>query len=147
MMQQAVRRLTSDDAEQVATLEREARAALVGQRGGAAHLAERAPVGEWGSLAGSAARPVWVSTIDEVVVGFLELDVAEGVARVMQVYVEPMAREIGFGDWMLEAATDEARNRGCSVIEGHALPGDRATKNLYERAGVTARKIIVSRAL
>lgn len=146
-MQQVIRRLTSDDAGQVATLEREARAALLDQRGGAAHLAERASVGEWGSLAGSTARPVWVSTIDDVVVGFLELDVAGEVARVMQVYVEPLAREIGFGDWMLEAAIDEARGRGCAVIEGYALPGDRATKNLYERAGITARKIVVSKGL
>ena len=65
----------------------------------------------------------------------------------MQVYVEPQAREVGFGDWLLEAALAEARTQGCIVIEGYALPGDRATKNLYERAGITARKITVSKAL
>ena len=146
-MRQVIRRLTSDDAEQVASLEREARAALLDQRGGTAHLAERAPVGEWAALADSNARPVWVSTIDDVVVGFLELDVVGDVARVRQVYVEPLAREVGFGDWLLEAAIDEARSRGCAAIEGYALPGDRATKNLYERAGITARKIIVSKGL
>lgn len=146
-MHQVIRRLTSDDAGQVAMLEREARAALLDQRGGAAHLAERAPVGEWAALADMVARPVWVSTIDDVVVDFLELDITDEMARVMQVYVEPMAREVGFGDWLLEAAIEEARNRGCAVIEGYALPGDRATKNLYERAGITARKIIVSKDL
>ena len=146
-MHQVIRRLTSDDAGQVATLEREARTALLDQRGGIAHLGERVPVGEWGALVDSSARPVWVSTIDDVVVGFLELEINPEVARVMQVYVEPMAREVGFGDWLLEAALEEARNRGCAVIEGYALPGDRATKNLYERAGITARKIIVSKEL
>ena len=80
-------------------------------------------------------------------VGYIELEIANDVARVMQVYVEPLAREVGFGDWLLEAAIEEGRRRGGKVIEGFALPGDRATKNLYERAGITARKITVSKDL
>ena len=147
MMQQAIRRLALDDAEVVAQLERDARAALVDQRGGPAHLAERAAVGEWAPLVGSAGRAVWVSTIDDVVLGYIEIEIVGETARVMQVYVEPQAREIGFGDWLLEAAIEEARTRNCKVIEGFALPGDRATKNLYERAGITARKITVSKDL
>ncbi|MCE9621715.1 MAG: GNAT family N-acetyltransferase [Actinomycetia bacterium] len=146
-MQQVIRRLAVDDAEAVAQLERDARAALLDQRGGPAHLAERPPVGKWAALADCADRPVWVSTIDDVVLGYIELEIAGDTARVMQVYVEPEAREIGFGDWMLEAAIEEARSRACTVIEGFALPGDRATKNLYERAGITARKITVSKSL
>ena len=147
MMEQATRRLAIDDVAAVAQLERDARAGLLDQRGGPAHLAEREAVGEWGALVGNADRPVWVSTIDDVVLGYLELAIIGDTARVMQVYVEPEAREIGFGDWLLEAAIEEARGRGCRVIEGFALPGDRATKNLYERAGITARKITVSKAL
>lgn len=146
-MEQVIRRLEIGDADVVSQLESDARAALQDERGGLAHLAERAPVGEWGALADNADRPVWVSTIDDVVVGYIELEIANETARVMQVYVEPMAREVGFGDWMLEAAIDEGRRRGCKVIEGFALPGDRATKNLYERAGITARKITVSKHL
>ena len=146
-MEQATRRLTIDDVGVVAQLEIDARTALQVERGGQAHLAERVAVGEWGDLVDRADRPVWVSSIDDVVVGYLELEIAGDTARVMQVYVDPMAREIGFGDWLLEAAIDEARGRGCKVIEGYALPGDRATKNLYERAGITARKITVSKDL
>ena len=33
------------------------------------------------------------------------------------------------------------------ALEGEALPGDRETKNLYERAGITARLITVSKSL
>lgn len=146
-MQQVIRRMAIEDIAVVAQLELDARAALAEQRGGAAHLAERAAVGEWADLVDSAGRPVWVSTIDDVVLGYLELEIAGDTARVMQVYVEPQAREVGFGDWLLEAALTEARTQGCIVIEGYALPGDRATKNLYERAGITARKITVSKAL
>ncbi|CAN5471109.1 hypothetical protein BH10ACT2_BH10ACT2_11480 [soil metagenome] len=146
-MDQAIRRLTHDDVGVVAQLEADARASLQDQRGGSAHLGERAPVGEWGALVDNAQRPVWVGSIDDVVVSYLELEIAGDAARVQQVYVEPEAREVGFGDWLLEAAIEEARRRGCKVIEGHALPGDRATKNLYERAGITARKITVSKNL
>ena len=146
-MDQLIRRLTIDDVAVVAQLERDARSALADERGGAAHLAERAAVGEWATLVDLAQRPVWVSTIDDVVLGYLELEIDGETARVMQVYVEPLAREVGFGDWLLEAALAEARTRPCTVIEGYALPGDRATKNLYERAGITARKITVSKDL
>ena len=58
--------------------------------------------------------------------------------------MHPEARELGFGDWLLEAALHAARDAGSTVLEGTALPGDRDTKNLYERAGIKARKITVS---
>ena len=60
-------------------------------------------------------------------------------------YVTPEARELGFGDALLELAT--GRPLGAAVLEGEALPGDRHTKNLYERAGITARLITVSTRL
>ena len=66
---------------------------------------------------------------------------------VRQVYVHPEAREVGFGDYMLAAAIEAIRQMGGTVVESFALPGDRDTKNLYERAGMTARKIIVSKRL
>ncbi len=123
---------------------REARAALCDQRGGPAHLAERPAVGDWAKLLATPGPLVWVATIDEVVVGYLQLQVFASAAEVLQVYVHPEARELGFGDWLLEAALAAARECGCTVFEGTALPGDRATKNLYERAGIKARKITVS---
>ncbi len=80
-----------------------------------------------------------------VVVGYLVLDVDGAVATVDQVYVRPEARELGFGDALLAAATGHAAaDAGAAILEGHALPGDRHTKNLYERAGITARLITVS---
>jgi GNAT superfamily N-acetyltransferase len=75
------------------------------------------------------------------------LDIDGDVAVVDQVYVTPEARELGFGDTLLEAAVEAATAAAAHVIEGHALPGDRETKNLYERAGITARLITVSRRL
>ncbi len=143
-MEQLVRPLAQTDAAEVATLEHDARTALMEQRGGLAHLAERPAVGDWAGLVLQTDQHVWVATIDEVPVGYLQLQIVGAAAEVMQVYVHPEAREVGFGDWLLEAAMAAARSLDCTVLEGTALPGDRATKNLYERAGIKARKITVS---
>ena len=146
-MDTSVRRLRPADAGELARLEAEARASLTDQRGGPAHLAETPAVVDWAGLVGRDDHPVWVAVIDEVPVGYLELVVDDATARVRQVYVDPGARELGFGDDMLAEALHAARVLGCAVLEGSALPGDRDTKNLYERAGITARKIIVSTPL
>lgn len=90
---------------------------------------------------------MWVGTIDDVVVAYLVLEIVDDVAKVTDVYVDPGAREVGFGDELLAAALAAARSAGASVLEAEALPGDRDTKNLYERAGITARLITVSTAL
>jgi len=143
-MEQLVRSLGTPDAAEVATLEHQARTGLLEQRGGPAHLAERPAVGDWAALVPLSDQYVWVATIDDVVVGYLQLQIVGAAAEVLQVYVHPEAREVGFGDWLLEAAIEVARSLDCTVLEGTALPGDRATKNLYERAGIKARKITVS---
>lgn len=144
-MQQVVRPMVLDDAADIALLEQLARELLVEQRGGPAHMAERPAVGEWAALVEHPEACVWLALIDNVPVGYLQLAVVPGgAAEVLQVFVHPDAREVGFGDWLLEAAIATARERRCTVIEGTALPGDRETKNLYERAGIKARKITVS---
>jgi len=135
----AVRPLTIADIAVVSALETEARTALLEQRGGPEHLAEEPPT-EWSSAIGRA----WVGTLDDQVFGYLELTYEGTAARVRQVFVHPEARELGLGDALLAAALDAARAAGCTVLEGTALPGDRETKNLYERAGIKARKIVVS---
>jgi ribosomal protein S18 acetylase RimI-like enzyme len=144
-----VRAARADDAAAIGQLEDEARAALVDTRGGNALLAEQPAVDDWAAVIEADDRRVWVSTIDEVVVGYLELVTPPhgGAGVVRQVYVHPEARELGFGDYMLAAAIQQIQELGGVAIESFALPGDRDTKNLYERAGVTARKIIVSKRL
>ena len=140
MIDPTVRPAGHGDAAEVARLEAQARDALVTQRGGARWLDTHPPHGGNPAMGGS----VWVATIDEVVVGYLVLDLADDLARVVDVYVHPEARELGFGDELLAAALDGARSRGATMLEAEALPGDRDTKNLYERAGVKARLITVS---
>ena len=86
---------------------------------------------------------MYVAGIDDVVVGYLVADLGpDHVVRIDQVWVTPEARELGFGDELLATAIATARTRGAVAVEGQALPGDRETKNLYERAGIVARLIV-----
>ena len=144
MIDPVVRRAIAADVDELARLERESRAALVDQRGGARWLEVHAPV-QWD--AAIAEDRVHLGTIDEVPVGFIVVVRADTVLSIETVYVTPQARELGFGDTLLAVATDYGRAIGATWLEAEALPGDRATKNLYERAGITARSITVSTRL
>ena len=139
----AVRVAQAEDVDQLRALEAEARAPLGDVRGGPMWLEEHPPVGDWAPVVAGAGR-VTVAEIDGVLVGFLQMAAPDprGVAAVVQVFVLPEARELGFGDILLAASIEWARSVGAIALEGEALPGDRDTKNLYERAGITARKII-----
>lgn len=132
---------SGDDLAQLVLLEREARAALVGQRGGERWLVEHPAVAEsWAQRC--LLSDVYVAVIDDVIVGYLIADLgSDHVVRVDQVWVTPEARELGFGDELLATAIESARVRQAVAVEGQALPGDRQTKNLYERAGIVARLI------
>jgi ribosomal protein S18 acetylase RimI-like enzyme len=146
MVDPVVRPARSSDVEQLRALEREVRAALIGQRGGDRWLETHAVRDEhWADAV--TAGDVAVAVIGEVVVGYLVSRHAGQIAYIDEVYVTPDARRVGFGDALVEAATAAGRTAGCRAIEGEALPGDRETKNLYERAGITARLLVVSKSL
>ncbi len=143
MIDPDVRSAVPADSSQLDFLETEARESLVAQRGGERWLAtHRSRSGAWGVPIGAA--EVFVAHIGQVLVGYLVLAIDGSVAIVADVYVTPQARELGFGDALLAAGIDRAKSIGCSLLEGASLPGDRDTKNLYERAGIKARLITVS---
>ncbi len=145
MIDPLVRRARPADVDDLVELEVTARRALVDQRGGGRWLDEHpAHDDAWAEVVGADRPVVLVAVLDDLPVGFLVLDPTPPVARVEQVYVLPEARELGFGDELLATAIDHARQAGATRIEGEALPGDRTIKNLYERAGITARLIVVS---
>lgn len=147
MIDPLVRPATADDHDQLRQLEQEARAALVGQRGGDVWLVEHPEVGDGWALR-CVSADVFVGSIDEVVIAYLVAELGgDAVVRIDQVWVTPEARELGFGDELLATAIEAARQRGAVAVEGQALPGDRHTKNLYERAGIVARLITTYRRL
>jgi GNAT superfamily N-acetyltransferase len=142
MVEPLFRRASSDDRPELIWLESLARGALVDQRGGDLWLAahpEQSPA--WPS---ADAGDVMVSTIDAVPVGYARFSVHDEVVYVDDIFVHPDAREVGCGDGLLASVIAVGRERGATRVEGVALPGDRHTKNLYERAGITAKRITVS---
>lgn len=137
------------DIAQLELLEREARAAVTDQRGGLRWLEEHPVVGDgWTARLADVGVDVVVAHIDAVIVGYLVAVLGDdAIVRIDQVWVTPEARECGFGDEMLATAIERAVARGAVAVEGEALPGDRHTKNLYERAGIVARLITTYRSL
>ena len=98
-----------DDVEALSGLEAEARDSLVSARGGLRWLEEHPLIGPgWAQLVEHGTR-LRRRDRQTVPVGYLVLDVAGEVATVDQVFVTAEARQLGFGDAMLEAATDRAR--------------------------------------
>ena len=68
-------------------------------------------------------------------------------ARVEEVYVDSEARKVGVGEHLMDEAIKWAKDQGASQILGRTFPGDRHTKNFFERFKVTARLIEVSKRL
>jgi ribosomal protein S18 acetylase RimI-like enzyme len=145
MIDPVVRAATETDHDPLRALELEARAALVDQRGGDRWLVEHPLIGEdWPARCVDA--EVYVGTIDDVVVAYIVAELGDDhIVRIDQVWVTPEARELGFGDELLATVMEAAKQRGAVAVEGQALPGDRHTKNLYERAGIVARLITTFR--
>lgn len=93
-----------------------------------------------------------VGTVDDTVVGYgwarLEtLHDGNRLLAISDLFTEPEARAIGVGEAMMGWLEAEARAAGAIGIDALALPGDRHTKNFFETFGLTARAIVVHRAL
>ena len=54
---------------------------------------------------------------------------------------------MGVGEAMMDLLVERARAAEAVGIDALALPGDRHTKNFFETFGLTARAILVHRAL
>jgi GNAT superfamily N-acetyltransferase len=96
-------------------------------------------------------RVLLVGTIDEVVVGVgagrVTTRGTERVGTVDCCYVEPDARGIGVGGALADALSAWFAAAGCRALEAPALPGDRATKQLFESQGLSARLLVLHRRL
>ncbi len=68
-------------------------------------------------------------------------------AVVDELFVEPAARGVAVGEALMDDLLDWARREGCFGIDAVALPGNRATKNFFERFGLTARALVVHKRL
>lgn len=142
-----IRTATAADLDQVLAMDRGARSLLTDQRGGPEWLTEHPSLSEMDPH--EVVAHAVVAEYAGAVVGFLtyRFETRPGRGRICcidRVFVEEAAREHGCGDGLLALATEIARGSGCTAIEGNALPGDRDTKNLYERARMKARSIVTA---
>ncbi|MGH9172650.1 MAG: GNAT family N-acetyltransferase [Acidimicrobiales bacterium] len=100
--------------------------------------------------AGDESRLVAVGTLDGVVLGVavacVEVVGGSPLGRLQALWVDPEARSVGVGQELLGLVARWAADRGAERIDAYALPGDRATKNLFESAGFSARLIVMHRA-
>lgn len=88
-----------------------------------------------------------VVEINGEVVGIADYVDIDGSREVLLIHVHESVRNIGAGDEMMLWLVGDARTKGCRFVRSSALPGDRATKNLFERHGLVARAIQVEREI
>jgi GNAT superfamily N-acetyltransferase len=155
---EAARPAGPDDVARLAALARRAAGEMQRERGGRL-VVLGAPFGEpleaWFSdhLPGhDHGYQVDVGTIDRSVVGFSAyrrhtLPDGTAMAVVEALYVEPGAREVGVGEVLLRRVVEWGVGQGCSGVDAPALPGMRASKNFFERAGFVARLLVMHRDL
>jgi hypothetical protein len=63
------------------------------------------------------------------------------------VFVMKDGREVGIADAMMLFALRHLTELDATRVESSAMPGDRATKNLFERHGLVAQTILVGKSL
>jgi GNAT superfamily N-acetyltransferase len=100
----------------------------------------------------SGGRGFWMANLDGASVGFaaarlIGLDDGSLLVDVEALYVLPEARGVGLGEALMEDVLAWASAAGAVAVDSVALPGDRVTKNFFERFGLTARAIQVHRRL
>lgn len=146
-MSPLVRIANTADRPHCEQLEQQAQDSTAGARGAAAFFAEQ-PIS---FITDDSNGFTLVAEVDEVVIGLATVRITSvagtNIATVVRVFVTARARRVGVGDALINAAKQHARDAHCVRIDALSLPGDRDTKNLYERNGLTARLIVATSTL
>jgi GNAT superfamily N-acetyltransferase len=140
-----VRKAQPLDALAISALEQQCVRQSQSFRGSAQLLAEAPFIGnDFGKVLGNTGRLVLVVESSGDLCGFADMEISDSVAMVRRVYISEAARELGAGATLIDYLRIHAKSLGCTRIDAYALPGDRLTKNLFERAGMKARLLIAS---
>jgi GNAT superfamily N-acetyltransferase len=147
-----VRAATPADRPEIDRLRRLAFAERRAARDGELWAAIDAPGIASSNPATHATSATYLGLIDAVAVAVTDIhrqDLADGghLAVIDELYVEPGAREVSVGEYLLAAAIDWAAGQGCRGIDALVMPGAREAKNLFERMGLKARTITMHKVL
>ncbi len=141
----SVRSAASEDASALAALEQLCVHEAHSFRGSSQLLSTAPLIGlELDSFQIDGHHIVFVIESSGEICGFAQMEISESIAMVRRVYVSPKARDLGAGATLIDELRAHARSQGCTRIDAYALPGDRLTKNLFERAGMKTRLLIAS---
>jgi ribosomal protein S18 acetylase RimI-like enzyme len=88
-----------------------------------------------------------VAVVGSSIVGYLNYVISESHATITSVHVHVDAREVGIGDSLVHFAISVLKKDNVEWISASAQPGDRDLKNLFERHGLVAQRIIVGKSL
>lgn len=135
-----VRALTEDDIPRISSLLERANEAARQYRG-AEILESMAAAGGGRSSHGL------IGTLDGEPQGILLWSEKDSIMTIEVLYVDPNSRNLGLGERLVNGAIAHARTAGMKRVLGRALPGDRETKNVFERTGLVSQVIVVGRSL
>jgi GNAT superfamily N-acetyltransferase len=150
------RAATTDDLPRVVELALQLRSELREMRGGKLWETREARVqpllDAFAELLARADAIVVVGSIDDVVVGYgtAELETLRDgtcLGIIGDLFVESEARAVGVGEVIAQQLVSFCTDAGCVGIDAFALPGHRAAKNFFERAGFTARALVMHKQL
>ena len=149
---EAARAATADDIGTIEGLAETLRAELREERGGELWSTREARVEPVAQLIGRDDACVVVGTITETIVGYGIVTVEElrdgtRLGVIAELFVEGGARAVGVGEAIADALVAFCRQAGCRGVDATALPGHRAAKNFFERAGFTARALTMYKPL
>jgi len=136
-----VRTALNEDSPRIAELRESLRQTIQEYRGGSLLWEERHVRPDMNNTT------VYVADLKGYVVGFMVLCLRESEIEIFEVHVDSGFRGIGAGDALIEAAIAVAIDQGASALRAEALPGDRDTKNLFERAGLISQRLMMRKQI
>lgn len=137
----SVRAATNNDSARIGELRSSLQATMLSLRGGSLLWQERHASPDMHR------SMIFVAEVGGYVVGFLLCVMREADMEIFEVHVEETARGLGAGDALVAFAIEAARNEGARSVTADALPGDRDTKNLFERAGLISQRLLMRKDL
>jgi ribosomal protein S18 acetylase RimI-like enzyme len=149
---EAARVATLSDVTRVTELAHDFRAELLNERGGklwATREARPEPLAEaLTALVGRDDASILVGTLEGHVVGYGIVQIerlrdGDLLGIIEEIYVQPEARAVGIGEILVKELVGFCVSAGCSGVDAAALPGHRQAKNFFERAGFTARLLVM----
>ena len=143
---------THDDLGRVADLAHDFRAELRAERGGtlwATREARPEPLtAALTALVDHDDATILVGTLEEHIVGYGIVEIeqlrnGDRLGVIGEIYVQPEARGVGIGELLVQQLVAYCAAAGCAGVDAAALPGHRQAKNFFERAGFTARLLVM----